>query len=175
MAVLQAPKTQQMFETGTEITPKGTYVATCIDIKDLFGVERKKFQSEEMEKLDITAFLFGLRDRTGKPYKIASRPFRISGNEKSSLFAFLKSWLGQPPKMGWDYMELKGRQALVTVDHTPSKRTPGLTYADIVSISPVPEGIQAPAAPAQPAPVQPAAVQPSPAPMAVEDNDPIPF
>lgn len=168
MAVLTAPKTHQIFDTGTEIPPKGTYITTCIDIKDLFGVERKKFQSEEMEKVDLTGFLFGLRDKAGKKFMIASRAFRISGNEKSSLFAFLKSWLGQPPKMGWDYMELKGRPALITVDHTPSKRNPGQVFAEIVSISPVPEGFQAP----QPAPAAPPpAPVPAPAPIAVEDDD----
>ncbi len=170
MAILTAPKSQQLFETGTEIPPKGTFIATCIDIRDVFNVERKKFQSEEMEKVDLTGFLFGFRDKAGKPFKIASRAFRISGNEKSSLFAFLKSWLGQPPKMGWDYMELKGRKALVTIDHTPSKRTPGLTFADIVSISPVPEGFQPPA----PAPATPTV--PPPVPVTVEDdNEPLPF
>ena len=169
MAILAAPKTQQVFDTGTETPPKGTFLAKCIDCRDLFGVERKKFQSEDMEKVDLTAFLFGFRDKAGKQFKIASRQFRISGNEKSSLFAFLKSWLGQPPKMGWDYMEMKGQMALITIDHTPSKRTPGLIYADIVSISPVPEGFQVPQ-------VAPAAVPVAPAPMPVEDSsEQLPF
>ena len=149
MAVLSVPKSAQMFETG-ELAPKGTFVATCIDIRDVFGVERKKFQSEETEKVDLTAFLFGLRDKAGTPFKVASRSFKITGNEKGNLFAFLKAWLGEPPKMGWDYMAMKGKKALITVEHIQSTRNPGQVFAGIASISPVPEGFEAAPAPAQP-------------------------
>ena len=171
MAILTAPKTTQMFETG-ELAPKGTFIASCIDIKDVFGVERRKFQSEETEKVDLTAFLFGFRDKQGKPFKVASRSFRISGNEKSNLFAFLKAWLGEAPKMGWDYMELKGRKALLTVEHIPSAKNPGQVYGGIASISPVPEGFQTPAtATSQPQ----AAPAPAAAPAAEDEDDELPF
>ena len=171
MAILTAPKTTQMFETG-ELAPKGTYIATCIDIKELFGVERRKFQSEETEKVDLTAFLFGFRDKQGKPFKVASRQFRISGNEKSNLFAFLKAWLGEPPKMGSDTMEMKGRKALITIEHIPSARNPGQVYTGIASISPVPEGYQVPpSAPAQPQ----TASAPAAAPAPEDEGDELPF
>lgn len=164
MAVLTIPKSAQMFETG-DLAPKGTFVATCIDIKDVFGVERKKFQSEEKETVDLTAFLYGLRDKAGNPFRVASRSFKISGNEKSNLFAFLKAWLGEPPKMGWDYMEMKGKKALITVEHIQSTRNPGQVFAGIASISPVPEGFQAAPTPAQP-PSQPSSK---------DDDDVLPF
>ncbi len=172
MAVLTATQSQRMFDTGPELAPRGTFVATCIDIRDQFGVERRKYQSDEMETVNLTAFLFGFRDKAGKPFMIASRSFRISGNEKSNLIAFLKSWLGESPRMGWDYMDLKGRKALISVDHTPSKKTPGLLFADIVSISPLPEGfLQPPPVVATgPAPVA------QPVPAAVEaESEPLPF
>ena len=141
MAILKQPtSTGSLFELGDELPPRGTFVATCIDIRDQFNVERKKFQSEETERCDITGFLFGFRTREGKPFKVATRTFKISGSEKSGLFAFLKSWLGQAPRYGWDYMELKGRKALVTVDHQPSRTKPGAVFAVIASISPLPEG-----------------------------------
>ena len=161
MAILTAPKSAQMFDTG-ELAPKGTFIATCLEIKDQFGVERRKYQSDEMEKVDLTGFLFGFRDKAGKAFKVASRSFRISGNEKSSLFAFLKAWLGEPPRMGWDYMEMKGAKALITVEHVPSTRNPGQIFAGIASISPVPEGFQAP----PPAP---------PKPPVAETEDEVPF
>lgn len=77
---------------------------------------------------------------------------KISGSEKSGLFILLKSWLGQAPRYGWDYMEMKGKKALITVDHQPSRTKPGAVYAVIASISPLPEGYgeQAPLAPAKP-------------------------
>ena len=184
MAILKEPTVNRVFDTGEETPPRGTFVATCIDIKDMFGVERPKYENpSELERVDLTAFLFGYRDREGRPHKIASKTMRISAKENSNLFAFLKSWLGRAPQYGWDYCEMKGQKALITVDHTPSRKYPGIVYADIVTISPVPEGFgqTAPApAPAPVAPPRPTPPRPPPAapavPAPVEDNDdPLPF
>ena len=173
MAVLTAPKTSSsMFELSDDISPRGTYVGTCVEVKDVFGVERKKFESEEMEKVDLTGFLFGYRTKDGKPHKVATRAMRISASEKSALFAFLKSWLGRAPQIGWDYCTLKGQKALITVDHQPSRTKPGVMYAVIASISPLPEGFGEQPTPAAPPPV----AAPAPAAVNVEDSgDPVPF
>ena len=182
MAVLKQPtSTGSLFELADQLPPRGTFVAKCIDVKDVFNVERKKYQSEEMERVDLTGFCFGFRTKEGAPHKIASRAFRISGNEKSGLFAFLKAWLGRAPQYGWDYCEMKGRSALITVDHQPSRTKPGAVYAVIASISPLPEGYgeTAQATPPPVPPPAPAAAQPQPAPAAavsVEDSgDELPF
>jgi hypothetical protein len=152
MAILKEPTVNRVFDTGEQTPPRGTFVATCIDIKDMFGVQRPKFENpSEIEKVDLTAFLFGFRDKGGTPFKIASKTMRISAKENANLFGFLKSWLGRPPQYGWDYCELKGQKALITIDHTPSRKYPGVVYSDIVTISPVPDGFTGPAA----APVQP--------------------
>jgi hypothetical protein len=176
MAVLPQPKSSSsLFELPDELPPRGTFVATCIDIRDVFGVERQKFQSQEMEKVDVTAFLFGFRTKDGKPFKVATRAMKISGSEKSGLFILLKSWLGQAPRYGWDYMEMKGKKALITVDHQPSRTKPGAVYAVIASISPLPEGYgeQPPLAPAKP-PVGEAVTPPAAA--SVDDaDDEVPF
>ena len=143
MAILTKPtaNVSRIFDLPPEpLPPKGTYVATCLEVKDVFGVERRKYESEEMEKVDLTAFLFGYRTKDGAPYKIATRSFRISGNEKSALFGFLKSWLGRAPQYGWDYAELRGTKALITVDHEIT-RDGNREYAVIVSISPLPESM----------------------------------
>ena len=103
MAVLQQPTshsnpfTQQI---GEALAPAGTFIATVLDIKDEFGVKRPKFQSTEIETVDLTCFLLGYRDAQGVPHKIASRQMRISGNEKSALFGFLKGMLGKAPATG---------------------------------------------------------------------------
>ena len=181
MAILTPPKTNRVFDVGEETPPRGTFIATCIDIRDMFGVERPKFNNpSELEKVDLTAFLFGFRAKDGTAHRIASRSFKISGNEKSGLYQFLKAWLGQAPKYGWDYCELKGAKALVTVDHQPSRTQPGAVYAIIATISPLPEGYQEPAsAPTPPAavataaPAKPAPAETPPPPQAapVEDAD----
>jgi len=81
----------------------------CSTSSDEFGVQRQKFQSVEVETVDLTTFLFRFRDAQGYEHRVASRRMKISGNEKSSLFAFLKSLLGHAPQYGWDYMALKRR------------------------------------------------------------------
>ena len=176
MAVLQQPKsTSSLFELPDELPPRGTFVATCIDIRDVFGVERQKFQSQEMEKVDLTAFLFGFRTRDGKPFKVSTRAMKISGSEKSGLFNLLKSWLGQAPRYGWDYMEMKGKKALVTVDHQPSRTKPGAVYAVIASISPLPEGYGEQPQPATPPPAPVAVTPPVAAPSVEDADDEVPF
>ena len=166
MAVLKQPtSTGSLFELGEQLPPRATFLGKCIDVKDVFNVERKKYQSEEMERVDLTCFLFGFRAKDGTPHKIASRAFRISGNEKSGLYAFLKAWLGQAPRYGWDYVEMKGKSALITVDHQPSRTKPGAVYAVIASISPLPEGYGETQAPSAPSPQPPPAAVPAAAPV----------
>ena len=184
MAILQdnAGKSAfHLFDLGpSNLPPKGTYAATIIDIVDKFGVERRKFEKpDEMEKVDLTAFLFGFRDREGNAHKIDSKPMRISGNEKSALYAFLTSILGEPPKMGWDYCSLKGRKVLITIAHAEGGKS-GQTYASIATVSPLPEGFDAAPAPAAPAPAPKKAAKPAPPPaasvtLADQTDEEIPF
>lgn len=140
MAVLQQPVVGgNVFadQIGDDLAPAGTYVATVIDIVDEFGVQRQKFQSTEVETVDLTTFLFGFRDVQGYERRVASRRMKISGNEKASLFGFLKSLLGHAPQYGWDYMALKGAQCLVTVEHIQRRDGTGV-FAGIAALSPVP-------------------------------------
>ncbi|MBX3744140.1 MAG: hypothetical protein KF833_02420 [Verrucomicrobiae bacterium] len=169
MAVLTQPTdTSNPFieVIGNDLAPAGTYIATVLDVRDEFGVVRTKFQSTETEKVDLTTFLFGFRSPQGLPHRVASRRMKISGNEKSALFAFLKALLGKAPEYGWDYCTLKGAKCLLTVEHVKRKDGVGV-FASIAALSPVPQGLVAPAAPAPvpaPAPVQQPLAPPRPAP-----------
>ena len=160
--------------------PAGQYVCVCVDVHDEFGVERKKFQSEEMEKLDICQFLFGSRLADNTPFKFTSRQMRISGNEKSSLMVMLTSWLGEKPAMGWDYATpfadggCLGRKAIITLGMQKSADG-SREYLTILSITGCPEdqavgpfGATKPTAKAKPA----AAAKATPAKPA---GDPVPF
>ncbi len=170
MAILKEPAPSlagSLFELQGDTPPKGTFVATCIDTKDAYGVERKKFQSEQLEKVDLTGFLFGFRDKAGKPFKIASRAMRLSGNPKSALYQFLTSWLGEAPAYNLDLTTLKGRKAMLTIGHEPSRTRPGVSYARILGLAPVPEGFES-------APGAPAAKPPEPTPFDNE-KDELPF
>lgn len=185
MAILQQPSNRSnpfAQVIGDDLAPAGTFIATVLDIKDEFGVTRQKFQSTEMEKVDLTCFLFGFRDAQGNPHKVASRQMRISGNEKSALFGFLKSLLGRAPAYGWDYCSLKGAKCLLTVEHVQKRDGSGV-FASIAALSPVPAGFNQPTP--QPAP-KPATPQPRPqpapapaqvpaAPPVTTEEDDIPF
>ncbi|MDD4442564.1 MAG: hypothetical protein PHX41_11785 [Kiritimatiellae bacterium] len=123
-----------------DLAPAGTWVATIIDIRDQFGVVRPSYDNPQvMETLDQTTFLFGFRDQAGQPHRMSSKTMRISGNEKSNLFGFLKSALGAPPKYGWDYCEMKGKKVLLTVAHEPRRSGQGV-YPTVAAICPVPAG-----------------------------------
>lgn len=125
---------------GTRLAAPGTFVATIEDIVDEIDVERRKFQSEETEKVNLTCFLFRYEDGGGKVNRISSRRMKISGHEQSTLFGFLKSILGRAPKMGWDYLELKGHRCLITVEHLPRRDGNG-EFAAVASLSPLPAGM----------------------------------
>jgi len=186
MAVLQQPTNHSnpfAQVIGDTLAPAGTFIATVLDIRDEFGVTRQKFQSTELEKVDLTCFLFGFRDAQGNPHRVASKQMKISGNEKSALFGFLKSLLGRAPAFGWDYCSLKGAKCLLTVEHVQRRDGNGV-YAAIAALSPVPAGFSQPAQAATPtpaAPVQP--VRPAPtqapvpaaAPSVTAPDDDIPF
>ena len=183
MAILQMPvNNSNPFADviGDDLAPAGTFTAMVIDIKDEFGVQRQKFQSLEMETVDLTCFLFGFRDAQGYEHRVSSRRMKISGNPKSSLFTFLKCLQGCAPEYGRDYMSLKGAQCLLTVEHIQKRDGAGV-FAAIAALSPVPAGFGqiAPAAASPrpvavapmaggmyPAPARPAAMAPRPANMA---------
>jgi hypothetical protein len=149
------------------IPPAGTFIATVLDIRDAYGVERKKFDSEEMEKQDVTQFLFGFRDQAWQPHKITSREMKISGSEKSGLFKLLSQILGKAPAYGVDYCALKGQQCLITITHEPKRDGTG-SFPRLLSLSPVPAGMGAAPAPAARRPMAP------PAPVKPPEDD-IPF
>jgi hypothetical protein len=123
-----------------EPPPAGTYLAVCVDVIDLYGVERKKYQSEETELQDVTRFVFGVKTKGGQLHKIATREFKISGSPKSNLTKFIKAWTGENPKAGADTADLKGRGAQITVAAEEARN--GKTYNNISGIAPVMDGLE---------------------------------
>jgi hypothetical protein len=124
-----------------EPPPAGTYLAVCVDVIDSYGVDRPKYQSEEMEKVDVTRFVFGVKTKKGDLHKIATREMKITGGPKANLTKFLKAWTGENPKPGMDTEELKGKGAQITVTAEESRN--GKTYNNITGIAPVLEGYEA--------------------------------
>ncbi|MDF3129453.1 hypothetical protein P0Y35_09635 [Kiritimatiellaeota bacterium B1221] len=125
---------------GQTLAPAGTFMASIEDIVDELRVQRKKYQSEELETVDMTCFLFCYKNSDGEIHRISSPRMKISGYEKSNLFGFLKSLLGRNPTYGWDYCTLKGSMCLLTVEHAPRRDGKGV-FAKISELSPVPIGM----------------------------------
>lgn len=123
-----------------EPPPAGTYFAVCVDVVDNYGVERKKYQSEETELVDVTRFVFGVTTKSGQAHKIATREMKITGGPKANLTKFLKAWTGENPKPGMDTEELKGKGAQITVTAEESRN--GKTYNNITGIAPVMDGLE---------------------------------
>ena len=115
--------------------PAGTYLAVCIEVLDLYGVDRKKYQSEEMEKVDVTRFVFGVKTKAGALHKIATKEMKISGGPKANLTKFIRAWTGEAPKAGWDTEMLRGKGAQITV--APEEARNGQTYNNLTGIAPV--------------------------------------
>lgn len=160
--------------SGWDLQPAqaGNFMAVCLDVKDSFGIQRPKYEDPSIiETLDVTRFLFGLSDGS----MVQTSEMKISAHEKSKLMGYLTSWLGITNGVGFDTESVKGKGAMINVVSKISAK--GRTYADITSISPVPQGMEsqiparvtfqipgdnqndinlqpAPAQPAQPAPVQ---------------------
>lgn len=134
MAVLTAKAESSSGFQIDELAPSGDYVVTCLDVADEFSVPRRKYQSEEMENIDVTRFLFGFKAQDGKLYKVQTFEMKISGSPKSTLYKFLSAWLGKAPDYGWDYCTLVGQGAVVSIEHVVSQL--GTTYPKIARIQP---------------------------------------
>ena len=185
MAVLtqNVQTTTSGFEIDT-LAPGGDYVATCLDIRDEFGVPRRKYQSEEMEDQDVTRFLFGFKGTDGQLYKVSSWEMKISGSPKSKLFGFLSQWMDKAPDMGWDYCSLIGSGAVIKVEQKTSAT--GKQYAIVAGIGPVKTSLAdyssqviakeqfgvTPSAPAAPATPTAPTLASSPAPLNPDENCP---
>jgi hypothetical protein len=140
MAILQQPKSQTRIKLEG-LVPKGTVIATCIEVEDAFGVQRPRFDDPTTtETVDLTWFYFGWKDKQGVPYVVRSKPFKLSLHEKSALFQFLKAWRGEPPISGFDTETMIGAGAQITIEHGVSAK--GKVFANIGAIAPVMEGLE---------------------------------
>lgn len=140
MAVLQSKAQGGSRIAPQQTPPKGRYIATCIEIWDQFGVLRNKHKSDELEKVDLTVFYFAFKDKQGIPYVVSTNemyPMKISSHEKSNLMKFLSQWIGESPKLGWDYCNLKGAGAEIRVSYVESTKVAGKVFPIIQSVAPV--------------------------------------
>jgi hypothetical protein len=137
MAILKKTDNEALQTGGFSADlPPGVYDALCIDVDEKYGVERKKFQSKEMEKVDLISFKFEVTGKSGTKRVITSRKMRISIHEKSALYAFLAGWLGEPPTDNINTDFLIGQTARLTLVHGTDPAELGKTFVRIEKIDP---------------------------------------
>lgn len=127
-----------------EMPPAGPVAARCSRLIDL-GSQKGEFQGKATlkRKLLLTWELAEAR-ADGTPHQI-SRRFTLSLDEKASLRQFLQAWRGRPftdeELAGFDLRKLMNAPAMLNIGHT---QRDGKSYANILSVSPLPKGMTAP-------------------------------
>jgi hypothetical protein len=137
--------------------PAGSHHATVHRVIDQIGVERKKFQSEETEIVNLCTLVFASTGRDGVERYAATRAMRISSSPKASLFEIIQSLTGEVPQVGGDTQALLGLPAIIKV--VSEKGNNGKTYLSVKSAVQPPEAAPAPAP--QPRPAAPPKPRPA--------------
>ncbi len=117
------------------VCPEGEYTAVCNDIEDKWNVTRVNYKTKANELVNVTQFTFRVT-AVDKEYDVTTKEMKINGHPKSNLCLFLTSWKGEElPKPGtWDYCEMKGETAIVSIKHAQSKDDNNLFFANIACI-----------------------------------------
>lgn len=137
--------------SGTrQIAPEGAHIARCIQIIDKgttfdekWGNKKRKVQFVFELPNELAVF----KEENGEQPFIVKTIFNLNMGEKSSLRKFVESWAGK--KMSdkqaadFDIIKLLGLAAMLNIAHNGKEDR---TYANIMSISPLPKGMQAPSA-----------------------------
>jgi hypothetical protein len=143
MAILQATQSggdYRSYKLET-LAPKGTFAATCVDCMESMGVERQKYQSDEMETVDLIRYLFLVDTKEG-PFLVQTNEMRLSAYKEAALAKFIQGWTGDLPAPGFDTMNMVGEVCQLSINHKTSAR--GTTYPIITSISPLLDESMAP-------------------------------
>jgi hypothetical protein len=129
--------------------PQGAHIGRCYQIIDLGTTEDKKFGGRKRK----IQFLFELpnelevfdESKGAQPYYVRTS-MTLSMSEKANLRKFIESWIGKTmtdrEASNFEIMDLLSLPAMLNISH---RVTDAGTFANIMSISPLPKGITCPA------------------------------
>jgi hypothetical protein len=128
--------------------PEGQHQSVCVDVVDL-GMHEQFWDGKSKGKVHKCAVVFQVdtvNPETRKRYEI-SQQFTVSMGEKATLRKFLGAWRGKTysdaeAEAGVPLDKLEGVNGLMQIEHQASKRDPERIYANIVSLTPLPKGMQ---------------------------------
>lgn len=122
-------------------TPAGQHLVRCIQIIDL-GLQQTMYGVKD--QLLITWELVNELMDDGRPF-VTSRRYTKTISDKSRLKQDLESWRGctftEQEREEFDPRTLLGKSAMLNILHETKD---GKVYANIVSITPVPAGVDVP-------------------------------
>ena len=141
--------------TPKELLPAGVHIARCYQMIHL-GTIDDVYQGKPLvaDKIVISwEFPNELRefspDKGLEPF-VLSKDFTLSLGDKSNLKAFLNAWRGVPfteeESRKFDVSVLIGKCCMLNIAHKPSKKDPSKSYAEILSVMPLPKGMTVPEA-----------------------------
>jgi hypothetical protein len=133
-----------------QIAPEGAYPARCYQIIDKGTTFDEKWGNKKRK----VQFLFELptetavfsEDKGEQPFYVKT-VFNLTMGEKASLRKFIESWIGKKltdaQAADFDITKLLGHPGMVNIAHNGKEDR---TYANIMSISPLPKGLACPPA-----------------------------
>lgn len=135
--------------TDFQLAPSGNHLARCYRIVDMgshqnsYGnVLRKILISWELHGEDENGL--GLSTADGKPLMISGN-YTLSLSEKATLRSLLEAWRNKPFTLdelnGFDITALLDKWCMLTIVHETSNKNQK-TYANVKTISPVPQAIK---------------------------------
>lgn len=132
--------------TEFELAPEGAIVGRCYKVIDLGTHEDEKWQKTS-HLVQISWELPGKLMRDGRPFSVSKR-YTLSVHEKSRLRQDLESWYGRKfdegqlkKAGGFDLKKLIGKAGLLNIMHSEDMK-----FANVASITPLPDGLQCPPA-----------------------------
>jgi hypothetical protein len=142
MAAIPAPKggSEAIELVNSSPLEEGSHEVVVHKVIDELGVERKKFQSEDTEIVDLCTVIFAQVNDDGEERYAATRSMRISGSPKSTLYKIIQGITGQPPVTGSDTQALVGIPCLITVTREVS--TTGKVYHIVDTAMPQPKKVK---------------------------------
>jgi hypothetical protein len=138
--------------TTREIVPAGNHVARCYSMVEIGTVTSEYMGEEKSLKKVRVSWELPFKKKVFKPengeqpYSI-SKEYTLSMYEKANLRKDLESWRGQgfseEQAKSFDISKLLGKPCMLNVIHKTSNK--GNKYAQVSSITPIPEGMTCPA------------------------------
>jgi hypothetical protein len=122
------------------LAPAGTHNFVCYQVLDL-GTQVNQTYNNKSRQIALFFELIGTDVGDGRPFTM-TRKFSYTWGAKSSLKAFLTSWLPQEKfDDSWSLDKLIGQVGMLLVTHDKSQDG-SKTYANLKSVMPLPAGMK---------------------------------